>query len=331
MSSEFESGFMLRTPSWHKLERAVLAESPKTWDAARLEANLTWEVEERALSVEDPAQLPMMAYTPLPGWKAIARNDREGPEAVLGVQAATYATITNADFGAVIDKVMDITDEDDPVTFEALMSLYGGRQIIALVCFDQKHPLPWDPSSTYQFIAFNSRHDGQGGLRGLPTNVRVVCANTLSWAEATSGHRAGFTIRHTSNWADRVEEIARGIRAARGEGKKWVEFMEQLATYSAGARQREAFLKKFLPITDDDSLQKNRNAEIAREDIRRILTSQTCDQIGTNGYGLLMAATEWSDHVRKAQSTSSAISRQLLVSSDHKARAASILRSMARA
>ena len=42
-----------------------------------------------------------------------------------------------------------------------------------------------------------------------------------------------------------------------------------------------------------------------------------------------MAATEWTDHVRRAQNSSSAVSRQILVPSSHKAKAAKILLKMA--
>lgn len=331
MSSAFETGFMVREPSWHKLERAVLKESPKTWVAARDDAGLTFDVETEEVYRRVPH--PEADWSPddattfdsIPDWKAIVRDDSRK---LLAVQPSSYAVITNADFGAVIDEVLGIGENDDPATFEALMSLYGGKAIVALVSFDTPLELSWDDSQTYRFIAFVSRHDGQGGLRGIPTNIRVVCANTLNWAEASDGRRTGFTIRHTANWEDRVAEVRAGLALANKESAQWVKFAEDLARWKVGARQRETFLKRFLPISDDMSALALRNAEVAREDLRRILKSETTVQIADNGYGLLMAATEWTDHVRRAQSTSSAISRQVLVSSPHKAKAAKILLNM---
>lgn len=335
MSSQFESGFMVREPSWHKLERAVLKESPKTWVDARQEAGILHEVgTEPVYVVDDPGPEDLVETFKLPGWQAIYRDDKtmaEPEQRYLAVQPSSYAVITNAQFGEVIDEVLSITGDDEPVTFEALMSLYGGRQIVALVSFDEPLKLAWDEEThTYRFIAFSSRHDGQGGLRGIPTNIRVVCANTLSWAEATDGRKTGFTIRHTSNWESRLAEVRAGLAIAKGESERWVTFAEELAKWKVGGRQRETFLKRFLPISDDMTALAVRNAEVAREDLRRILKSDTTASVANNGYGLLMAATEWTDHVRRAQSKSSAISRQVLVTSPYKAKAARILLSMSR-
>jgi phage/plasmid-like protein (TIGR03299 family) len=327
---------MVREPSWHKLERAVLKESPKTWEDARREADINWEVETGPVWDVDEgedAEVDIPEVYRIPGFQKITRNDRTIGEAsrYLTIQPDSYAVIHNAEYGEVIDQVLSITGDDEPVTFEALMSLYGGRQIVALVSFDEPLKLAWDEEThTYRFIAFSSRHDGQGGLRGIPTNIRVVCANTLSWAEATDGRRTGFTIRHTSNWESRLAEVRAGLAIAKGESERWVTFAEELAKWKVGGRQRETFLKRFLPISDDMTALAVRNAEVAREDLRRILKSDTTASVANNGYGLLMAATEWTDHVRRAQSKSSAISRQVLVTSPYKAKAARILLSMSR-
>src|SRR4051794_24397637 len=46
MSAYFESGFCVRTPSWHRGEN-LLSDYPKDVDDARAKAGLLWEPEER--------------------------------------------------------------------------------------------------------------------------------------------------------------------------------------------------------------------------------------------------------------------------------------------
>jgi len=327
VAHHFESGFMVRKPSWHRLEKAVLRSSPTNWDDARKEAGLDWEV------ISEPVyDLSPMGYAdPIEGWQKIVRNDKAGvSERVLSIQQSSYHVIKNEQFGSVINDVLGIAADEDPVVFEALMSLYGGRQIVAVCYFEEPLSLSWDPSKTYRYLVIISRHDGQGGLRILLTNVRVVCANTLNQAEMIDGRNSGFTIRHTANWKSRVEEVSRILTAARGESAKWLEFAEQLAAYKVTGRQRETFLKRFMPISDDMSTKQMVNTENDRDKIRLILSGDSCADIADTGYGLLMASTEWADHYRSYRSDDSYIGRQLLLKQAPKARAAAVLRSMAK-
>ena len=332
MGHMWDSGFMVREPSWHRMENAVLPDGVMEYDVARKHAHLEWEIgTEPIYVIDDPDGVDIPESFRLKGWQAIYRDDKAMAEAdkrYLAVQPASYQVIMNNEFGEVINTVIG-AESDDPIVFESLMSLYGGRAIVALVYFQKPLEMPFDMGPTYRFLALISRHDGQGGLRGIPTNVRIQCANTLKQAEMTDGRRVGFTIRHTANWKERLEEVRQIMVASRGEGEQWEQFARDLDAWRIGTRQRETFLKRFLPVNDAMSKVAMANAENARHDIRRILESPTCEHINRTGYGLLMGATEWSDHVRKHRSNSSYVTRQMLIKEPHKARAASILRSMA--
>ena len=335
MSSEWDTGFVVHTPSWHRQERAVLAESPKTWTAAREEAGLTWEVATEPVwavsTVDRPQSGPMEVVSEILGWQAITRNDKAAgdPDRLLSIQKTSYQVIYNAQFGEVIDAALGMEPGEEPVVFEALFSLYGGRQVVALIRFENPLVMPWDDSKSYPFCSFSSRHDAQGGLRGVPTVVRVICANTQNLSEMIDGRNTGFTIRHTSNWEARVKEIGRGMAQARGDSAKWLKFAEELALWKVTARSREVYLKRYLPISDDMGTTQSNNVIVSRSKIRDILESPTCTHIKNTGYGLLMASTEWSDHFRAHTSNDSFISRQLLRKEEPKARASRVLRAMA--
>jgi phage/plasmid-like protein (TIGR03299 family) len=330
MSAEWDSGFMVRQPSWHRLEKAVLKQSPRTWEEARTLAGLDWEAETAPVyTLESVQPKPdgeeLKVFRMLEGWQQIRRNDTQ---AVLSVRPESYRIIPNAEFGKVIDEVLAIED-DEHVEFEALMSLYGGRQIVALVYFSTPLVMPWDNSPNFTFCALNSRHDGNGGLRFFPTNVRVQCANTLNLAEMTDGRTYGRTIRHTANWEERISELRQEMIAARGDGQRWVEFSEQLALWKTNARQEDSFLKRVFPVSDENGSRKNDNQLENRAAVRTVLAGSTCEQIRGTGYGLLMATTEWSDHYRTAQTPDTYVSRQLLRVEEPKAKAVRVLRQMA--
>ena len=335
MASEWDTGFVVHTPSWHRQERAVLTESPKTWTEAREQAGLTWEVETEPVYTQKPAEFDwqenLPSYEEVADWQAITRNDKgaDDPGRVLSIQKTSYQVIENAQFGEVIDAALGLEPDEEPVIFEALFALYGGRQVVALIRFENPLVMPWDDSKSYPMCSFSSRHDGQGGLRGVPTVIRVICANTQNLSEMVDGRTTGFTIRHTSNWEARVKEIGRGMAQARGDSAKWLKFAEQLALWKVTPRNRELFLKRYLPISDDMGTTQSNNIIVSRSKIRDILESPTCTHIKNTGYGLLMASTEWSDHFRAHQSNDSFISRQLLRKEEPKARSSRVLRQMA--
>lgn len=331
MADEFESGFMVRMPSWHNKENAVLANSPRTWEEARKEAHLTWEVYTEPIYTKGLDEYGNDTASVVLDWQAINRDDKAWDDngRTLSIQKSSYAVIRNSEFGEVINTAMGLEEEDDPVTFETLMSLYGGRQIVALLKFDNPLKMSWDPSATYRYMSLASRHDGQGGLRGGATNVRIVCANTQSLAEMTDLRTTGFSIRHTANFEGRIAEVGRNMAIARGESAKWLKFAEAMALWKVTPRSRDNYLKRFLPVSDDMGNLKATNILVARAKIREILESTTCIGIDGTGYGLLMASTEWSDHFRSHNTTDSLISRQLLRKEEPKARSARIIRSMA--
>lgn len=331
MSHLWDTGFMVRKPSWHREEEksgGVLAESPRSWEEARYQAGLTWDVETYPLASVMPSNDPAVPqrYRPLVGYRELYRSDNG---AHLSVQPDSYRIVNNSEFGAVIDAALGLED-DERVNFEALMSLAGGKSVVALAYFEKPLRMPWDPSKTYTFCCFHSRHDGNGGLRIIPTDIRVQCWNTLNGAERTDGKKVGMTLRHTANFKERLAEVRRNFIIARGEGEKWVEFAEQLALWKATPRRRDDFLKKMFPVSDDNGKIANDNAMKNRTAVRTILSSDSCKDIADTGYGLLMATTEWNDHFRGTRNGDTYVARQLLQKEPHKARAASILRSQAR-
>lgn len=103
-------------------------------------------------------------------------------------------------------QALEIVDElirTDKVIIETVGALYEGRKVFT--CLKFKTPMKIGGSDeVYQYILIVNSHDGSSAITVMFTNVRVVCANTLS--AALAGAKGAYKIRHTRNAGDRVKE-----------------------------------------------------------------------------------------------------------------------------
>jgi len=300
VSSHWETGVVVNTPTWHRLEKAVLPEHITDWETGRKEAGIDWEVYPDHVFTHEPD-----GHLRVADWQAIRRDDTH---AVLSIQPTSYAIVNIAQFGEVIEAVAG-----KGLKYEAIFSLYEGRKIVALLYFDDPLDIRADNgvTRTVQYLAMTTNFDGNGGIRGIPTSVRVICANTLNMAEASDGKAVGFSIRHTSNWTERVAQAGEVIQGARRDAAAWSAIANALADKPVNATGRETYLKRFLPSSSDMTERQERTVEAGRDAIRGLLTSATNAHIAENYYGLVMASTEWADHVRDFRTEDSYVARQL--------------------
>lgn len=305
---DLNQGFFVREPSWHKLEQKILADWPGDWATARQEANLLWEpLTEPVYLYRGTGGDGLPLYLPAPGYQGVTRDDNEE---LLSIQSTGYEVINNTDFGAVIEGILG--ELGGEIHYEGLFTLHGGRLVVALVRFDQSVRIPGDGSDTVTYAAFCVRHDGQGGLKVVLTNIRVVCANTWGMAEhAGVDGKTSFTIRHSKNWAEKVEEVKGKLLAGAMANKEYIEISEQLMLKKVTPKNREVFLKRLLPIGDDMGDRQRANREGERAQIRAILGGPTCEGIDKTAYGLMQAAGEWADHYRRFRTVDTYTNRTL--------------------
>lgn len=319
MGHEFESGILLREPAWHRLGN-VLEDWPGSQALARKAGGLEWDID----------IVPMATYAVTPqglriagvnGWQGLVRDDKPltvekdtglevNPEALLSVQPSTYKVIRNGEFMDVVEYVVGSVGDD--WQYETLVNLYGGRIIVALLKARTPLQIDGDPSKSYTYLGFTSRHDGQGGLRIIPTNVRILCANTHNAAENQArSEGVGFTIRHTANWEERKTLAAQAIQSSMKDSKAW----EKLANRLIGKKLVPAQLDRMLLTlfkTDSSMVPQTVNRlQRNREEFRTVLGSQTCAEISDTMYGFVQAADEWVDHVKPAHNDETRFSRTL--------------------
>lgn len=183
MSHQFESGFFVRQPAWHRLG-VVLPDSPELGDAIRT-AGLNWRVHLAPIFTAKGEQVPTHRATV-----------RESDGKILGVVGLGYRPLQNEEAFSFFEPFL----QSGACELEAAGSLKGGKRvwILARIRSAVGEVVSGDEVRGY-FLLSNS-HDASQAVRAQFTTIRVVCMNTLSLADrrAGSGSDTCLRVRHTT-------------------------------------------------------------------------------------------------------------------------------------
>jgi len=322
MPARVENMFSVRELPWHR-QGLVLPDYPGSWAAARTLAGLDWE----------PATEPVYAatginedgtphYEPIKGWKRIFRSDTG---TTLSLNHDTYRLIDHAEMGEIIEAVL----AQPNVKWETAGVLDHGRAVWCLAKLDEPIELPGDNSLTLPYLAITNRHDGSAACALRATAIRIVCANTFRAAELEGRrHQATFSFIHKRSWRDRIDEARQAVTGARHELRQYEQLARQLLDLPITTQQRERFITRFIPPPPEHERTDRRvhNVDQARAAIRAILTSNTTAPVADTAYGLVQAAGEYLDHIRRAHSWETRLTRTLIQPEPLKARALALVR-----
>ena len=322
MAHEFETGFFVRQPAWHGLGQ-VIGEYPGSWDEARKLAGLDWEpISELVYALAGIQDDGEDRFESVEGWQRIARSDTGK---TLSLNKDSYTLISHKEMGEIVEAILDQAN----VKYETAGCLDEGRKVWCLVKLDEPTTIPGDFSPTYPYLAMLNRHDGGGSCKAMETNVRVVCANTFSMADA-QGERDGnvYSFRHTKGWHDRIDEARQVISGVRKEHREWVALATELIGIKVTQRQADQFIAEFIPMPPEMVISDRvaKNVEEARSALRGALYSPTTAPVADTVYGLVQAAGEYLDHIRGYRSKDTYLGRQLLRPEPLKARAVKLAR-----
>lgn len=327
MPANVESMFSVREMPWHG-EGLVLGGYPGSWGEARRLAGLEWEpVAEPVYALASVGGGGGALYEPVAGWKRIVRSDTG---ATLSVNRDSYTLIRHAEMGEIVEAVLSQAN----VKWETAGVLDEGRAVWCLAMLDEPIELSRDASVTMPYLAITNRHDGGGSCALRATAVRIVCANTFRAAEM-EGERHGltFAFRHCRGWRDRMDEARQAVTGARREMARYRQLAAELLGIRVTARQRELFVAEFVPMPPA-GLVSDRvvgNVEEARRALRAIFDSPTTAGVADTAYGLVQAAGEYLDHVRRARTWETRLNRTLIRPEPLKAKALGLAREVARA
>ena len=325
MPANVESMFSVREMPWHR-EGIVTSEYPGSWDKARQLAGLDWEpLTEPVYALTGVTGEGQPRYEPIEGWQRITRSDSD---ATLWINRDSYTVIDHHEMGEIVEAVLSLPN----VKWETAGVLDGGRAVWCLAMLDEPIVLPGDDTVTLPYMAMTNRHGVPGACTLRGTAVRIVCANTFRAAEL-EGDRTGttFSFVHKKNWRDRIEDAREAVTGVRREMADYVKLARQLLDIRISPRERELFVTEFIPMPPEGLVTDRvvRNVEDARTALRSILASPTTEAVADTGYGLVQAAGEYLDHVRRSRSWETKLGRTLMRPEPLKAKALTLVRDIA--
>ena len=148
----------------------------------------------------------------VPEKKAVVRAK---DDIVLGVVGDGFNPVQDA---GLID-TFDTLRQEGLCHFETAGLLKGGSRFFVMMTVPGGILKLRTPNGkvdmVYQYLAASHGHDGTLRLEITPTNVRVVCQNTVNLARAQARKEGvTFAIKHTLNAEQRVEAAIRAYKAA---------------------------------------------------------------------------------------------------------------------
>lgn len=198
---EFKDGkasfFSVNETPWHR-EGTVLTAAP-TLDEAISLANLAYTVEKR----------PTMFTCQTPEgdtYAKVSRNAfvtiRTDTQQELGAVGPTYQPVQNVDAFRVLEPLLD----NGIATLETGGVLREGGDAWLMVKWDLTKFGPVTQrafgSEVLPFGLIANNHNGRRGILLMDTNIRVVCANTLGFAERSKERR--YVVKHSAQGMDRL-------------------------------------------------------------------------------------------------------------------------------
>lgn len=125
---------------------------------------------------------------------------RTDTNTVLGDKlGSVYTVYQNTDALSIVDELL----KTKKVIIETVGAIDDGRKVFTCLKLNSSIVVGGS-DEVYQYVLLANGHDGSLAITAMPTNVRVVCNNTLS--AALAGAKNMHKIRHTATAPDRVKE-----------------------------------------------------------------------------------------------------------------------------
>lgn len=215
---------------------------------------------------------------------------RDTDQQMLGHVGGDYVPLQNSEaFG-----VLNAACEQHGVVIETAGALGKGERVWMLARLPESvEPVAGDRVDGYMLLL--TGHDGWQTYQGLPTAVRVVCANTLAMALAAG--QAPIKLFHRKKELEQMEMVAVTITKAVAALRKTGETFAKLAEKRMTLEQMDAYFSAVLGVEDNASTQmvnrKLRLLELAQ-------TGRGVELAPGTAWVAFNAVTEFVDHGRPA-------------------------------
>lgn len=322
--TETDTMFSVRKKPWHGLG-VVLDRRPSSIEEALTLAGLNWEVLQAPVYYGLPDELSLRAIDalgedrtavaltpddqpgvvsripdsakrerggsdveldPNPGLRNQRVNLRSDNGEPLGIVSTGYEIVNNREAFAFLSNLIG-----SELHFETAGSLWGGRRVWVIAKVPEWIEIGGDTVETY--LCVDTRHDGNGPVRGIVTPIRVVCQNTLH--AAVQRARQSFTVKHSGNASKVLAEAQTALEITIDYPKQFKAMGDRLASERVTVDRVQAVLRQLYPTDDSMSDSTRKNRTVAREAITEIFGGPTAGNAPGSKWALYNAICEHVD------------------------------------
>jgi phage/plasmid-like protein (TIGR03299 family) len=105
------------------------------------------------------------------------------------------------------------------------------------------------------YMTLMNSHDGSSGIRVIPSTMRMACGNQLNMVMRDARAKSGiFTIRHTSNMDEAIEEMIKAINMTNTMLDGWAKDAQGMMEVEMDIGNRVEFYLEHLPIQQKEDL-----------------------------------------------------------------------------
>jgi len=231
---------VIETP-WHGLGKIL--DSPPTIAEGLIAAGLNWTVTPRPLYARVPVGDYLRA-TPV-DYQAIQRDDTGE---ILGVVGPSYIPLQNSEAFDVFGPLV----EDGSITLETAGSLKNGRRVWVLAKIAADSADIGKGDEIKPFVLLSTSHDGTMAARLGFTPIRVVCNNTLSYAE-TEGVSKLVRVFHRGDITGALTALRATLDLTKATFTASIEKYRYLASKEISVADLERYVKiTFMPEFEEE-------------------------------------------------------------------------------
>lgn len=271
------------------------------------EAGIAYEVNNIPLNVRIPIGSGPMGDSLTVGVEGKRLNYRTDSLDPLGIVGDRYQVTQMRELGTIVESL--VGEGWEPLSAG---SLRGGAQAFIV------GRLPFE-SQTGDFVAnlgIVNSFDGSTALRFVNTPMRPTCCNAIGLMLRSA--KASFSIRHTANVMDRMEDARSALNMAMAYNKKLDEEIEYLLGLELpDPASVQPIIDKLVPapraaldgsFIDEKGKPMTERSARSRQNKRQgimsnWLTSTTITDVRYTGWGFLNAVSEWEQWQRPAKSS----------------------------
>jgi phage/plasmid-like protein (TIGR03299 family) len=293
--SVLESGLVeamyANKPAWHGLGEIFDpsgTNAPDSATAARLSGLDRWTANKVPVASQWKGEGD---WNVIKGQYKVERSDNGH---LLGMVGETYKTFGNGEAFAFLDSLV----MDGILRYESAMALRGGEIITMLARMPGIDTFA-EGDHGLRYVMLTAGHDGKNGIKLLPTNVRVVCANTRRMA-MTEGKKRIFSIKHTGKTEDRLAFAKDYISQFDSGFTLFRDQAQLLATRQVSGSQARDYIATMFPEKFDETGKLKSNSDKYGNEVRKYAMNpaNTLRSIDGTWWGLYNAVTMAIDHSR---------------------------------